>query len=265
LKDRAVLGVEHVDGDEYRRTFRADGRPGWLSVTPSGPRSLRLELHVAPTRELGGLIARIRRLFDLDARPHAIAERLRSVPRIARLVDARPGLRVPGAFDGFELAVRAVLGQQVSVRAATTLGGRLVARFGDASGIEQPGLDRLFPPAERLAGAGEQALISIGLTSQRARTIQALAAAVAEGRVSLAPSADPAREMEAMQALPGIGPWTAHYVAMRALRWPDAFPSGDLVVKKALGVDSARAAEEAAEGMRPWRSYAVMHLWASLA
>ncbi|NUP09826.1 MAG: helix-turn-helix domain-containing protein [Polyangiaceae bacterium] len=262
LKQRAVEGVERVTQVEYRRTFRTSEGAGWLSITLSPPRSLRLEVHAAPTRELSSVIAKVRRLFDLDARPHAIAERLGTHEWFAPLVAARPGLRVPGAFDEFELAVRAILGQQVSVRAATTLCGRLVTRFGSTSGLEIAGLEMLFPAAKVLARASQVDLCALGLTRQRAGTILALARAIASDQINLGPSSDPERIVKELEKLPGIGPWTSQYIAMRALRWPDAFPGGDLEVRKALGVTASSEASRLAEPLRPWRAYAVMHLWA---
>jgi AraC family transcriptional regulator of adaptative response / DNA-3-methyladenine glycosylase II len=207
------------------------------------------------------VLARVRALFDLDAHPAAIAARLAGDRRLARSLRARPGLRVPGAFDGWELALRAILGQQISVAAATTLAGRLVARLGDAIADAPPGLDRRAPSPARILDAGEREVASIGLPSTRARTIVELARAVAGGGVELAPGADPEATMVALLALPGIGPWTASYIAMRALSWPDAFLGGDLIVRRALGVTTAAAAERLADAWRPWRAYAVLHLW----
>lgn len=264
LRGRAIAGVETVDDGVYRRVVRTKNGVGWLSVRPHAPRSLAVELHVPPTPEIADVIARLRSLFDLDARPHAIAERLREHPTFRPLVDARPGLRVPGAFDGFELAIRAVLGQQISVRAATTLSGRLVAAFGEPSGVDVPGLDRVFPLAATLANVDEPSMIEIGLPTQRARAILAVARAVADGQVTVDPCADPEQAVLSWQEVRGIGPWTAHYIAMRALRWPDAFPSGDLAVMKALGVTTPRQAEAMSVPLKPWRAYAAMHLWSSL-
>ncbi|MBW2316655.1 MAG: DNA-3-methyladenine glycosylase 2 family protein, partial [Deltaproteobacteria bacterium] len=184
-------------------------------------------------------------------------------PTLARVVAAHPGLRVPGAFDGFELAVRAILGQQVSVRGATTLAGRLVERFGTpCPGESDAAVSRLFPRPERLARARIEA---IGLPAARAGAIRALARAVSSGEIVLDGSADPDETCAALEALPGIGPWTSAYVAMRALREPDAFLSGDLGLRRALatpeGLPSARALGERAEAWRPWRAYAALYLW----
>jgi AraC family transcriptional regulator of adaptative response / DNA-3-methyladenine glycosylase II len=255
LAGRAIPGVEEVHGRVYRRTARIGPHAGVVEAELGGDQ-VELRIDPALARVVAQVVARIRAVLDVDARPDRIVDRLGGDPALGERVRARPGLRVPGAFDPFELAVRAVLGQQVSVRAATTLSGRLVERFG--SPLEDR---RLFPSAAELAAVPVDDLRGIGLPEARARTIASLARAVAEDRVDLQPDADPASTVAALVELPGIGPWTAQYVAMRALRWPDAFPAGDLAVKKALGATSAKQAEALAERWRPWRAYAVMHLW----
>jgi len=216
---------------------------------------------------LSTVIARLRGLFDLDAQPQVVEEHLRRDRRLRPLIARAPGLRLPGAFDPFEMAVRAVLGQQLSVKGASTLCGRLVERFGRPArlGTDAPvGLHALFPSAAELAGIPIATLRTLGLPESRAATLCGLARHVAMGDIDLSGAAPPEVTVAALQELRGIGPWTAHYLAMRALRWPDAFPAGDLGVWKALGVDHARAAEARSETWRPWRSYAVMLLWASL-
>jgi AraC family transcriptional regulator of adaptative response / DNA-3-methyladenine glycosylase II len=265
LRARAVPGVEAVVGDRYRRSAAVVGpggnvHGGWVEVRPDPRRprllaTLSLELGKQPM----AVVARLRALFDLDAEPAKIAEQLGDDPRLAPLLAARPGLRVPGAFDRFEVAVRVVLGQQISVAAAKTLAARLVDRFGAALPDAPAGLERLFPAPARLAAAPVEELRAIGLTQARARTLAALARAVARGALTL--DADPATVEAALRDLPGIGPWSAQTIAMRALRWPDAFPAGDLVLRRALGCTRARDCERAAERWRPWRAYAVMHLW----
>jgi AraC family transcriptional regulator of adaptative response / DNA-3-methyladenine glycosylase II len=200
-------------------------------------------------------------LFDLDAEPEAIARVFSRDPRLAPSVRARPGLRVPGAIDGFELAVRAVLGQQVSVRAATTLAGRLTAAFGEPAPPDPHDggrLDRLPVTADRLAAVSPDDVAAVGMPLSRARTVVELARAAAGGTLDLRPGADPDATITRLIELPGIGPWTAQYIAMRALHWPDAFPATDLVIRRVLGNDAARASER----WRPWRAYAAMHLWA---
>jgi AraC family transcriptional regulator of adaptative response / DNA-3-methyladenine glycosylase II len=170
-------------------------------------------------------------------------------------------VRVPGAFDGFELAVRAVLGQRVSVRAATTLAGRLAARFGEPVDTAFPGLDRLSPAPERLAYARDSELTALGIAAPRAAAIQTLARAVARRDLDLKPSPDPQALATALTAYRGLGDWTAQYIAMRALRWPDAFPAGDLGLLKAFGETSPRRLRDASLAWRPWRAYAAMYLW----
>jgi AraC family transcriptional regulator of adaptative response / DNA-3-methyladenine glycosylase II len=233
LAPRALPGVESVDpvAKVYRRgaitVAHAPDRPALIARVPAG------------TKDLMALVSRLRALFDLDAEPHVIDDVLGRDRRLAPLVAARPGLRVPGAFDGFEVAVRAILGQQVSVKAATTIGGRLVDKLGG-------------PPTP--AALASASVAKIGLPRARARSLTLLARAADAGKLDLSRGADPATAIEALQAIPGIGPWTANYVAMRALGWPDAFPARDLVVRRVLGDDPADA-------WRPWRAYGVLHLW----
>lgn len=255
---RALPGLERVERDPasgvltYERALheqRAGGGTTTLRVAPDPERAaLRLTLVGDVGARVFDLVERVRRMFDLDAHPAAVGEHLAADPLLAPLVARRPGLRVPGAFEPFETAVRAVLGQQVSVRAATTLAGRYVARFG-------------APRAEVLAEAPLEALLALGVTTARARTLQTLARAVRDRVVTLEPGADPEATIAALVALPGIGPWTASYIAMRALAAPDAFPAGDLGIKKALGLTNERAIIARAQAWRPWRAYAVMHLW----
>jgi AraC family transcriptional regulator, regulatory protein of adaptative response / DNA-3-methyladenine glycosylase II len=262
LSARAIPGVEQVEQDEYRRSVTIGECVGWLAVGHDrAHHALRARVSLSLAPKLPEVVARLRSSFDLDARPSLVGEQLRRDPLLRPLVSAHPGLRVPGAFDPFEMAVRAVLGQQISVRAATTLSGRLAARFGLSAPRPAAGVERLFPRAAALGEASVAELRRIGLPEKRALTILGLAQAVADGRVDLSDRTDPERVLTELQALPGIGAWTAHYLAMRALRWPDAFPAGDLGLRKALGVVSERAAEQRAERWRPWRAYAVMHLW----
>jgi AraC family transcriptional regulator of adaptative response / DNA-3-methyladenine glycosylase II len=206
-------------------------------------------------------------MFDLGADPIAVAARLDADSRLHPLVTMRPGLRLPGAWDPFELAVRAVLGQQVTVRGAATLAARLVRDFGDSVTLSDPALTHLFPTPAMLADADVSV---IGLPKGRAETISALARAVRDGDLALEFAADPRRVADALCALPGIGEWTAQYIAMRVLREPDAFPAGDVALQRAVAVAEGRrpapaALVERAEAWRPWRAYAVLHLWTSLA
>lgn len=265
LAGRAMAGVEAVRGSEYLRAVRLGAREGWVRVRHlPGKRALSVEVAHALAPVLPALLGRLRHLFDLEARPDVINAHLGADPLMAPLVARTPGLRVPGAFDPFELATRAVLGQQVSVRAATTLGGRFATTFGDPLATPFHEISRSGPSAERIAATGVDAIAELGIVRARAATIVAIATEMASGRLQLEPGADPERVMAQLVALPGIGPWTAHYIAMRALRWPDAFPREDLVLRKVLGSDApvtpVRAARRA-EGWAPWRSYATLHLW----
>ena len=322
LRGRAIPGVERVTDDAYRRIVHQGGHVGEIEVRPASDRNaLLLSVSTTLLPVLMPLVVRVRRMFDLDAHPGAIAAVLGRDTLLAPMVRKRPGLRVPGAIDPFEASIRALLGQQVSVAAATTLAGRFAERFGasyraagqvardtshdaplvsgrarrrreddgtnadDAShgaprvggrvhrGREQAGanaepppdaLRYRFPTAAEVVAAGIDAIAKIGLPGKRAAAIHNFARLVDAGDVVL----DAACELDAFVAqlveLPGIGPWTANYLAMRALHVPDAFPAADLGVQKALGRAGARAAEARAEAWRPYRAYAVLHLWFSL-
>jgi AraC family transcriptional regulator of adaptative response / DNA-3-methyladenine glycosylase II len=262
LAPRAVPGVELVDGERYRRVVHLGGRLGELEVR-EGPRNA-LVLAVSSTLlpVLVPLVARVRKMFDLDAHPDRIAAVLGRDRVLGKLVAARPGLRLPGAVDPFEASIRALLGQQVSVAAATTLAGRFATQLG--APVDADGLARRFPTAAEVAAAGAERIVKIGMPIARARAIAGFASAIATGAVRLDRTTELAPFVAALDALPGIGPWTANYLAMRALHLPDAFPAADLGVKKALAA-APRAAEARAEAWRPYRSYAVIHLWTQLA
>jgi AraC family transcriptional regulator of adaptative response / DNA-3-methyladenine glycosylase II len=266
LRERAIPGVESVDGTTYRRAVRVGEFAGVIAIRPAvvGPH-LELSAPVALAPALADLVLRARRLCDLDACPAAIDRDLRRDPLLAPRVRRRPGLRVPGAWDRWELAVRAVLGQQVSVAAARTLAGRLAATLGEPlPDAPAGGPTHLFPTPAALAQAD---LTRLGLTGARAATLVRLATEVRDGRLDLDDAADPDDLRARLEALPGIGPWTAQYVALRALGDPDAFPAGDLGVRRALAVDdrpaTPAAAQARAEAWRPWRAYATLHLWQS--
>jgi AraC family transcriptional regulator, regulatory protein of adaptative response / DNA-3-methyladenine glycosylase II len=258
---RATPGVETVCGDIWMRTVRLGSHRGWISVSPAADRhALRAKISVSLAPALMPLVFRLRRLFDLDAQPELIVGQLGSDPRLAPRVRARPGLRVPGAFDGVETAVRAVLGQQISVAAATTLAGRVASSLGDPIETPHPELSRLSPTVERLAGASVESLSALGVLPARARTVRALATAALRGELVLSGTSVP-EALRQLEDVSGVGPWTAQYVAMRALGWPDAFPESDLGLRRALGGVSASEARRRAERWRPWRAYAAMHLW----
>jgi AraC family transcriptional regulator of adaptative response / DNA-3-methyladenine glycosylase II len=264
LAGRATPGVETVEAGVYRRTVRIGDEPAAIEARPDPATShVVLRIHAADHTRLIDVVERVRRVFDLGADPLRITTHLRHDAQLRPVVAKHAGLRVPGAWDPFELAVRAILGQQVTVRAATTLAGRLAERFGTAVDLGA-GLSRLFPEPATLADAPIE---KIGVPKARATTIRSLAEAVASQRVSLDASDGPEAMATRLCALPGIGPWTAEYVAMRALGEPDAFPAGDLGVRAALGNGggpvSAKDALALAEAWRPWRAYAVMYLWHS--
>jgi AraC family transcriptional regulator of adaptative response / DNA-3-methyladenine glycosylase II len=269
LAGRAIPGVERVSDGAYHRGVTLAGRSGWLAVRPDPKRNaLRASVSLSLAPVLTTVVARLRGLFDLDAQPSVVAEHLGRDAALEPLVAAHPGLRVPGAFDSFEMAVRAILGQQVSVAAATTLSGRLVQRFGSRAKVtgreEALGLGWEFPEASRLADASVDEISALGMPGARARTIRELSRTIAREELRLSSDVDPGAAIERMLSIPGVGPWTAHYIALRALGWPNAFPASDLGVRKALGVSSVRAAEERAARWEPWRAYAVLHLWTSL-
>ncbi len=267
FQTRAIAGLEQVEPGRLTRTLAVEAgaqtHAGWLSLAfDETQHQLLLQVGDGLLPVLPRVIRRVRAAFDLDADPHAINARLHpSFPQ-------GDGLRVPGALSGYELAVRAVLGQQITVAAARTLAQRLVHRFGAPLATPWPALDRLFPAPAVLAAAEGDALGQLGIVRQRQAAIVAIARAVHEGRLHLHAGADIPATVATLKELPGIGDWTAHYIAMRALRWPDAFPAGDVALHKALGLQEAkhpaREAEAASEAWRPWRSYAVIRAWSAL-
>jgi AraC family transcriptional regulator of adaptative response / DNA-3-methyladenine glycosylase II len=264
LAARAIPGVEQVAGGRYARTIRGPGGPGLMELSlpggahggPPGRRPVLLRVRLPRLRGVGRVVSRCRQLLDLDADPCAIAAALTADGVLAPLVTERPGLRVPGAYDGFELAVRAVLGQQVSVAAASTLAGRLAARFGTPLDVPARWPSVLFPEPAELAEAD---LSGVGLTTARQATLRALATAVAGGGLPLDHGADPEETAVRLGELPGIGPWTVAYILMRAVRDPDAFPGTDLGLRRALSDLGCPVSH--AERWRPWRAYAAVHLW----
>jgi AraC family transcriptional regulator, regulatory protein of adaptative response / DNA-3-methyladenine glycosylase II len=254
LEPRATPGVEAILDGHYWRTIRVDSVRGYIGVSARSRSGLTV--HLSPSLGTRGesVLTCLKGLFDTDA-PIRRIDRALSVadPRMARLVTRRPGLRVPGAIDRFELAVRAVLGQQVSVRGASTLSGRLAALTGERIAHAPAGLTHCGVSAERLASLTAARIASIGLTRARADCLLALAVASTSGL-----------PMD-VSGIKGIGAWTASYIAMRAFHDPDAFPHADIGLRKAAGGVSARQLLASAERWRPWRAYAAMHLWASLA
>ena len=261
LSGRATPGVESVTPGTYRRTVDIDGTRGIVEIRVDGA-DLRLDAQLDSVAALPAIVRRARHLFDLDADPGSISAHLATDPKLRAAISARPGLRVPGSFDGFELAVRAILGQQVSVKAATTLAGRLARAFGEPLAEPAGDLTHYFPGPERLV---EATIASIGLPERRATTVAALARAVDSGDIVLDGTADLADTKAKLLALPGFGPWTVSYIAMRALRDPDSFLPSDLGVKHALARLGIDPRDNRDERWKPWRSYATLYLWASLA
>ncbi len=260
LAATAVPGVEEVVGATYRRTLRLAHGPAVVALTPT-PTHISCRVDLTDVADLTSAIARCRRLLDLDADPEAVDLALAGDPGLAPLVASAPGRRVPRTVDGDEFAVRAVLGQQVSTAAARTAAGALVRDHGEPLAVPSGGLTHLFPTAAGLLGAAP------ALPAGRVRTLNEVVGALADGRLELGPGADRERARRELAALPGVGPWTVELVAMRALGEPDAFPMGDLGVRRGaarLGMaDRPRELLARAEAWRPWRAYAVQHLWAA--
>ena len=263
LGTRAVEGVESIAEGRYRRSVgvEAGGRPhcGWIEVFHNHRcPTLVVRLDGALVRVIPQILTGVKRLFDLSAHPFEIASAL------GALAKDRPGLRVPGAFDGFETAVRAILGQQITVKAARTLAGRFAAALGERVQTPFQEIRLLFPKPRSIAECSLSRIAELGIVSQRAKSIIALARAVADGALCLEPGGDVEETLKALMNLPGVGVWTAQYIAMRALAWPDAFPHTDYGVMKAMNETSPAKVLAAAEKWRPWRAYAAMHLWTSL-
>lgn len=263
LRTRSLPGVEQVDATGYSRVLDANG--AWLRIEPwgDGEPALRLQLHGTASRDVQHVVRNARAMFDLDADPRIVSAHLQNDATLRPLLRARPGLRLPGAWSGEEAAIRAVLGQQVSVAAATTFARRLLERFGPP--LAAPvgdGLGRLFPSMQCLATAD---LREIGLPATRAKALAMVACALRDGAVSFSPAQTLEEFVTACTALPGIGPWTAHYLALRGWHHPDAFPAGDLALRQRMGAPGQplreRELEERAHAWRPWRGYAVLQLW----
>jgi 3-methyladenine DNA glycosylase/8-oxoguanine DNA glycosylase len=260
----AVSGMDLLGGDgSFTTSVPAPHGPALATVDwgASGGDHVTVRIRPVDIADLTGIVAKLRRWLDLDADPQLIAETLGADPVIGPLCAARPGLRVPGSLDGATTAMLTVIGQAVSLKAAAVFAGRLLGAFGEPVG---DGVVKAFPRAEVVAAAGPEALREIGLTGSRAAALHRLAAALADG-LELSPAVDRPATRAQLLALPGIGPWTADYIALRALGDPDSFAPDDLVLKKALGAKTARQASALAAAWSPWRSYAAMHLWTASA
>ena len=268
LAARAIPGVEVVNGDNYRRTIAIGANQGVISVMPATKNRIDVRVRFPDMAALPQIIARVRRVFDLAADPDTIGVHLALDPVLAPLVAARPGLRVPGAWDGFELAVRAILGQQTSVPAATGLLGRLVQAFGDPlprATKESEDLSHLFPSVVRMAATD---LTTHGLPATRAMAVTSLAQAILADPAIFSRGASLEEAILKLRALPGIGVLTAQYIAMRELREPDAFPAADIGLLRAMVDDEGRRPSPSellvrSERWRPWRAYAAVYLWAA--
>jgi len=262
LTARAIPGVETIDGNRYCRSIVVDGAAGTVEISSTDGAVDVVLRGLAPAAVV---VPRLRRWFDLDADVAAIDAHLARDPLLAPLVAARPGLRVPGSWDPFELAVRAIVGQQISVAGARTIAGRLVERAGDRLTSRRAGVVALFPRPEQLA---EAELGAIGMPGARVRSIVALASAVAEDPTLLVPTESLDEDVARLRLLPGIGEWTAQYIALRGLKHPDAFPASDLGILRALAGPEFRRPSPAdalarAESWRPYRAYAAQHLWSA--
>ena len=268
LAARAIPGVEAVSGNIYRRTIAIGDDHGVISVAPADRNRLSVAVRFPNMAALPSIIARVRRVFDLAADPDMIGAHLSLDPALAPLVAARPGLRVPGAWDGFELAVRAIFGQQITVPAATRLLGRLVLAHGaalPAAMTDIEGLTYVFPSPSRLAGAD---LAALGMPKARAVAVTSLAAAISADPMMFSRGASLEEAIAKLRSLAGIGEWTAQYIAMRELREPDAFPAADIGLMRAMATADGRRPSpqqllSRAERWRPWRAYAALHLWAA--
>jgi AraC family transcriptional regulator of adaptative response / DNA-3-methyladenine glycosylase II len=259
LAARATPGVETVDAGTYRRSISLNGNHGYFEVSlDENTHTLTARIQFGDPRALFFIVERIRAMFDVNADWSSIATALRTDRELFKRLDAAPGMRVPGCWNGFELATRAVLGQQITVKGATALAGRIARAFGQP--FSAADLTHIFPAPEVLADAN---LSSIGLPKARAATIRALARAVCDGQIHFEGIIDVDQFLNRLCEIPGIGNWTAQYVAMRALREPDAFPSSDLGLLRALDAKTPRELELRAEAWRPWRAYAAMYLWGS--
>jgi AraC family transcriptional regulator of adaptative response / DNA-3-methyladenine glycosylase II len=262
LAGRGASSAEQADSGRYLRTVRLGEWTGWIEAeADANAHCVRVVVAPSLLPALPQLRTALRRLFDLDASPGTICAHLRACNFPGGDSGVAEGLRVPGTTDGFELALRAIIGQQISVRAATTVFGRLVDAFGDS--IETPFADlgRLTPRAADIAAAAPERLIACGLTGKRVATIQAVAAAVAEREITIEPGPGARAGLERLAQIPGIGPWTLQYIAMRGLRDPDAFPDSDLALLKAARCSRPAELRGLAKPWRPWRAYAAMHLW----
>lgn len=259
LRARTSAGVEVVTPDCYQRTVQIGPHQGWIQVSQMAAQNrLRVDISASLIAVTLPILNRVKTLFDVASDPVPIVEQLGAI------ASSCPGLRVPGAFDRFEIVVRAILGQQVSVKAATTLMARLMGRFGTPLETPIVGLSHLSPSSAQMAQASVEDLVALGILASRAKLIVAIAQAVSDGGLRLAAHAELETTIASLKTFPGIGDWTAQYIALRVLAYPDAFPYSDLALRKALNIEKPAQLLAMAEAWRPWRAYAAMHLWKSL-
>ena len=268
MKPRAIPGVEYVDEGIYSRSIAMDNLQGYFVVfSPDNSAYLRLEVYFPDQKALPSIAAIVKKIFDLDAPVQSIDAHLKKSTLLSTMVAQQPGIRVPGSFNAFELCIRAIIGQQISVKGATTLIGRIATRYGKAlNTANEFELKFLFPGPEVLADADFK---GVGLTNARIATIHYLSTAVLEGQVCFHKGIDPAKLRKALLGIKGIGEWTAQYILMRTIKIPDAIPCSDLGLLKAVSSDGNPVPEKQLTEMstpwKPWRAYAAMHLWSSLA
>lgn len=259
LGDRAIDGVEWVEGDSYARTLQIGQHKGYFRAYPAREGKLSVEIAMDLMPVLASVLARARALFDLDASPYTIDAQLSRDPKLAPWIARHPGLRVPGAIHGFELGWRAILGQQITVSGARKLAARLAAAVGEPLQTPHPQLNRLSPSPARLLALTQNEMGELGWVRQRSRAVLALAEAIQSGKLRLRPGDDPTQTLTQLLQIPGIGPWTSQYVAMRALNWSNAWPAGDVALRKAMG-----GKDDPDPAWSPWNAYAALHLWTSL-
>lgn len=262
LAARGAPGVVTTSGAGYARGVQLDGHRGWITVAQAADApALVVEISQSLEPVSDRLLIRLRHLFDLDANARVIDTNLQAHALLQDRVGSCPGLRVPGTLEPFELVLRTIIGQQVSVKAATTIAGRFARTFGDTIDTPWSGITHSGPDAGRIAASSIDAIAAMGLPRRRAQTVLTLAKAMTDGGLSLTPDTHPGQARQQLCAVPGIGDWSAQYISMRALHDANAFPATDLGVMRALGTRKKNAAIQMAEQWRPWRAYAVMHLW----
>lgn len=260
LKNRAISGVEEIQEDEYRRTIEVSELTGWIRVHKDHEHLvLTIPYELLPATN--SIVLRVNRLFDLEANPNLIANQLSNGPILKSALEKHAGLRVPGAFSEFEICVRAIVGQLVSVKSASTIMTRFVYHYGKDIKTPHKSLNKIMPTPALVSSLKVEDLVKIGLTRIKANAIIALANSMKNRELDFNSSLTPEELSKKLLAIRGIGPWTASYIGMRVMRNPDAFPSSDLVLRKVLGIKNIKEIEELSKDWQPWRAYAAMYLW----